>query len=442
MSPTVPPIPYAVPAVLLALALALKTPTFVRAWKDPDVRATTLLLLLAAAVFVSVSPAGIHGINTATGVPNIAAPWVYSLLTAFCGSCLAMVVTWRDEPSPRRGRTIRRIWLIYTGIVVALWITFLLADVPDERVHDLDTYYACEPWMRWHILLYLLAHMVSALVAAYLIRTWISRVRDAWLKAGLVFLQAGYAFGLVFDIAKFAAVGARWTGTDWDWLSTRLAPPFAILDATLVGIGFIVPQAGPFLEKWTRDRISFHRLRPLESALRVVGPSAAPARVGRLAPLDLKLLQRRQRIHDGLLRLAPLLDEDVWQRSYDVARAAGHDERTALGVAGAVTVRAALTAARTPATHPPSTPTPSAQPPAASTPAASIPAAPAPGDRALSDPAPDDRRGTGPARSADPVRIGGDEDEIEAISRVFHRARIIDPVRRRVIPEESMSTHV
>ncbi|MGW4290724.1 DUF6545 domain-containing protein [Streptomyces sp. NPDC004673] len=388
-------IPYLLPALLLTVALALKAPTFLRAWQDSDVRATTLLLLLAAAVFVSVPPAVIHRVNTVTGVPNLAGAWVYSLLTAFCGSCLAMVVTWRERPSPRRSCVIRRIWLLYSGIIAALWATFLLADVPDERIYDLDTYYATEPWMREHILLYLTAHMVSALVAAYLIWTWISKVRSAWLKAGLVFLQAGYAFGLVFDIAKFTAIGARWSGQNLDWLSTTVAPPFAILDASLVAVGFILPQGGPFLQKWTGDQISFRRLHRLEQILRGVGPSVADARVGVFAPLDLRLLQRQQRIHDGLLRLAPVLDAAVWLRAFDAARAAGYAERTARGIAGAVTVRAALTAW------------------------------PSHGGQAVS---------TG----ADALRrIGSDESDIEAISRALHRARVVESIHVRVAPSET-----
>ncbi|MFG3044173.1 DUF6545 domain-containing protein [Streptomyces sp. NPDC048241] len=388
-------IPYLLPALLLTVALALKAPTFLRAWQDSDVRATTLLLLLAAAVFVSVPPAVIHGVNSVTGVPNLAAGWVYSLLTAFCGSCLAMVVTWRERPSPRRSRVIRRIWLLYSGIIAALWATFLLADVPDERVYDLDTYYATEPWMREHILLYLTAHMVSALVAAYLIWTWISKVRSAWLKAGLVFLQAGYAFGLVFDIAKFTAIGARWSGRDLDWLSTTVAPPFAILDASLVAVGFILPQGGPFLQKWIGDQISFRRLRRLELVLRGVGPSVADARVGVFAPLDLRLLQRQQRIHDGLLRLAPVLDAALWLRAFDAAGAAGYAEGPARGIAGAVTVRAAL----------------AAWPPQA---------------------------GTAGSAGADALRrIGSGESDIEAISRALHRARVVESIRVRVAPSET-----
>ncbi|MFJ5842301.1 MAB_1171c family putative transporter [Streptomyces shenzhenensis] len=384
-------IPYALPAVLLILALSLKAPTFVRAWKDPDVRATTLLLLLASAVFLSVPPTSIHKINAMTGVPNIAAPWVYSLLTAFCGSCLTMVITWRDEPSPRRRHTIRRIWIIYSGIIIALWATFLLADTPVERIYDLDTYYARTAWMREHILLYLLAHMVSALVAAYMIWKWIPKVRSAWLKVGLVFLQAGYAFGLVFDVAKLAAISARWTGTEWDWLSTKLAPPFAILDASLVGIGFILPQAGPFLQKWTRDQITYRRLRPLARAIRTIAPSAARARVGRFAPLDLRLLQRQQHIHDGLLRLAPFIDQVLHRRAYDVARTDGHSEERARGIAGAVALRVALDAS-----HPPV---------------------------ARHD------------RSAEPLA------DIEAISRALHRPRTVDTIRQRVAPTESVNTH-
>ncbi|CAM5320421.1 Integral membrane protein OS=Streptomyces griseomycini OX=66895 GN=FHS37_002051 PE=4 SV=1 [Streptomyces griseomycini] len=75
-------IPYAVPTVLLATALAFKLPTFLRAWRDPDVRATTLLLTWATACLVVITPVNIQRLNVLTGVPNIAAPWAYSFLTA------------------------------------------------------------------------------------------------------------------------------------------------------------------------------------------------------------------------------------------------------------------------------------------------------------------------------------------------------------------------
>lgn len=91
-------IPYAIPTALLASALAFKLPTFARAWRDPEVRATTLLLTWATAVLVVITPVNIRRLNTLTGVPNIAAPWAYSFLTAFCATGLTMIMRWREAP--------------------------------------------------------------------------------------------------------------------------------------------------------------------------------------------------------------------------------------------------------------------------------------------------------------------------------------------------------
>lgn len=337
-------IPYTLPAVLLLTAFFLKLPTFVRFWRVPDVRSTTLLLLLAAGVFVSVPPASIAAINRVTGVPNLAAPWVYSLLTAFCGSCLTMIITWREEPSPKRRRRVRLVWSIYLGIIVALWATFVLADTSVERIYDLDTYYANTPFMREHILLYLVAHMVSALVAAYMIWTWLGRVSAPWLRAGLMCLQMGYASGLVFDVTKLAAVGARWTDTNWDKLSTHLAPPFALFDAILVAIGFIIPQAGPYLQERRRTAVEYKTLYPLWRTLRSLDPAPARVRMGPLSPMDVRLLVLRNGIRDGLLRLLPYLDEDRRRHAHRLALAAGHTDAQATALAAAADITAAVNA--------------------------------------------------------------------------------------------------
>ncbi|MGW2722017.1 MAB_1171c family putative transporter [Streptomyces sp. NPDC001492] len=347
-------IPYAVPTALLATALLVKLPTLVRAWRDPDVRATAVLLASATAVLVVITPVNIERLNELTGVPNIASPWAYSFLTAFCATGLTMIIRWREEPSERRRRRMRRIYWAYAGVVVALWVTFLLAHAPEPRIYDLDTYYASTPWMREHILLYLTAHMVSSLVAASMLWKWFPELENRWLKAGVVLLQLGFASGLLFDAAKLTAIGARWSGHDWDALSTKAAPPFALMEAALVALGFLVPQLGPFLHRWIRDRREYRRLRPLWRAVRVLGASAAPARLGFWAPLDLRLMQRRQHIHDGLRLLNPYLDESLYQQAYEAARAAG-DEARARGAAGAVAVRAALAARGTGA---PATPDP------------------------------------------------------------------------------------
>lgn len=389
-------LPYALPTALLIAGLVLKSPTIVRSWKDPNARATWFVLLFASAVFVSVTPVNLQKINDITGVPNIAAPWTYSMLTSFCGACLTMIITWREDPSARRRRRIRLVWIAYGSLILALWGTFLMADVPVVRIYDLDTYYANTPWMREHIVLYLLGYLASTLVSAWMIWQWIPHVSARWLKAGLICLQTGYAMGLVFDAAKFAAIGARWAGADWDSLSVTVAPPFAILGGTLVAAGFILPVCGPFLQKWPREQITYWILQPLTRSIRRVAPSAAKARVGPLAPLDLRLLQRQQQIQDGLLRLAPYYDRTLYEKAYTLA-VARHAEETARGLAGAVAVRAALDAY---------------------------------GQQAPKDT--DDQ----------PAQIGPEvTDHIEPISRTLYRRRSVNSLLQRLTSTESVTAH-
>lgn len=388
-------VPYLLPTVLLAIALAFKAPTFFRAWRDPDVRATTLLLTWATAVLIVITPINIHRLNVLTGVPNIAAPWAYSFLTAFNATGLTMIIRWREAPSEGRRRRMIRIYWIYAAVGVGLWATFLLAHAPEPRIYDLDTYYAGTPWMREHILLYLLAHMVSSLVATYMLWRWLPEVTNRWLKTGVIFLQLGFASGLLFDVTKLIAVGARWFGVDLDVLSTEAAPPFALVEAILVALGFIAPQAGPVLQRWSRDQRDYWRLRSLWRVVRVVKPAAVAARLRFWAPLDLRLMQRRQRIHDALRLLAPYLDQVLYRQAYEAAVAA-HSADEAHGIAGAIAVQAATDAYRN------ETPTSSSKTQQAATDIA---------------------------------------DHIDAVSRVLYRPRLIGSIRQRVTSTESVTAH-
>ncbi|MCE0444871.1 hypothetical protein LT493_04925 [Streptomyces tricolor] len=175
---------YAVPAALLAVAFVIKLPLLRRAWQDPIPWATALLLGIGAIVFASLPPANLHRINVLSGIPNFAGLWVYSLLTAYCGACLWLIITWREPPSAVRRRRTRLVWVAYTVIIVGLWTTFLLGDHHVERIRDLDTYYADTPWMREFVLLYLVAHLVSALVAAGMLWAWYREVEDASAAPG------------------------------------------------------------------------------------------------------------------------------------------------------------------------------------------------------------------------------------------------------------------
>lgn len=335
-----------IPTAVLTAALVIKLPSIVKLWKDPLLRAVGGLLLLASCVFVFAVPSIIAWTNRVVGVPNIAAPWVYSLITAFCASCLLLIVAWRNGPADRSATTRRaRRWVVagYASVIVFLWVLFALADVPRERLRDLDTYYATTPFMREEILLYLVAHTVACVITFRLIRNWVrTDGLDLWLRGGLKALGAGYALNLVFDALKLTAVVACWTGHDLDWLSTHLAPPVVAIAAIFIAVGFILPHGGQYLHDRWQVRRSHRRLRPLYLLTRTVNGSGVPFTL-RATP-ELRLTRRETFIRDALLQLARHLDEDLRRRAYDAALALGHEPGRAKALAAAVTIRDAIAA--------------------------------------------------------------------------------------------------
>ncbi|MGW2640011.1 MAB_1171c family putative transporter [Streptomyces sp. NPDC001348] len=335
-----------IPTAVLTAALVIKLPTIIRLWRDPLLRAVGGLLLLACAVFVFCTPSTIARVNRLAGVPNISAPWCYSLITAFCGSCLLLIITWRNGLADRSAATRRAVrWVIavYSGVIVALWVLFALADAPVERLRDLDTYYANTPFMREETLLYLVAHCVACLITSRLIWNWArTDGLDALLRWGLKLLGAGYVLNLAFDSSKLTAVAARWSGHDLDWLSTDLAPPVAALSAILIAAGFILPHAGQYLHDRWRVRAAHRELRPLYQLMRTVSGEGVPF-VLRATP-ELRLTRRETFIRDALLPLVRHVDTGLGRRSYATALALGHPPDRARALAAAVVVLDAVEA--------------------------------------------------------------------------------------------------
>ncbi|MEU8968806.1 MAB_1171c family putative transporter [Streptomyces monashensis] len=469
---------YAVPGALLAVAFIIKLPLLRRAWQDPILRATALLLGIGAIVFASLPPANLHRINAFTGIPNFGGVWVYSLLTAYCGACLWLIITWREPPSAVRRRRTRLVWMAYTAIIAGLWTTFSLGDHHVERLRDLDTYYANTPWMREFGMLYLVAHLVSALVAAGMLWAWYKEVEDTWLRRAVIFLQVAYALGLVFDIAKLAAISARWSGRDWDWLSTYVAPPFAIVEALLVATGFIAGQAGPVVEE-RRRMVRTHRLlRPLWQTMLTVAAPAAPA-TGRVSGAALRLELRRAAINDGLLKLAPHLSSTRREQARTAALSAGHPDAEAWGIAGAVDILVAADALHAPAdgAEPPAAPpeehtgrpdpaarsdaagradTAGRRDPAGRSCAEARPdAAGGPGESARRDPAGRSDDGGSPDDGGRPVAAGRAHDagrpgaaaglsdsELESIAHALRlHAPVIERFRRQAAATEGLTAH-
>ena len=264
--------PYSVlvwtPIVALATALAFKLPSIVRLWRDPLLRAVGGLLLLACAVFVFAAPPTIAWTNRVTGVPNIAAPWVYSLHRRVLRSGLLLVIALARRsdralgPAAETRRATRWVVSLYAGVIVALWALFALADVPVERTagpgHVLR-HHALHargdrslPARAHHVLcphvpadLELDPHRRTRRVAALGTEVPGRRLRR----------QPAVRRG---EAARPSC--ARWAGRDLDPLSTQLAPAVGGVAAVLIAIGFILPHAGQFLHDRWRVRRAHLRL--------------------------------------------------------------------------------------------------------------------------------------------------------------------------------------
>ncbi|MET9610594.1 MAB_1171c family putative transporter [Streptomyces sp. NPDC006512] len=327
---------------VMVLALLIKAPALRRNWDQPLMRAVCALLVVGCLLTFLAAPPSLAAVNEITGVVNFAAPLVYSVLTAFSGASVVLILHWAGGP-PAGVRRATRVTVGAFGAVSALIVTlFVIGDAPVERLRDLDTYYANTPWLREMIVLYLVSHTVGSTALSVLCLKWTLRVDPALrsLRSGLALLMLGGLMDLGYLAAKWAAVGARWAGHDWDVLSTYVAPPLASAAALLVGSGFLVPMLGGSA-LW-RDYSQYRRLRPLWKALRgFAARSVTTVPLTWWSPIGIRLIHRESVIDDGLLALAGWFDPGVRSLAYGAARAQGLDERAAAVVADAAMLAAA-----------------------------------------------------------------------------------------------------
>ncbi|WP_186768242.1 MAB_1171c family putative transporter [Streptomyces qinzhouensis] len=315
---------YYLPAAALTIAFAAKLPSLRHNWRDPLVRCVCFLVFTAAICFFFAAPPTITAVNRITGVPNFSGPLVYVIMGSFSCACLVLVVNWRGGPEDRVRRSSRAWLALYAVVITALPVLFALGDAPVERLRDLDTYYATTPYIREMIVTYLGAHLVSAVVTTWMCLRW-ARAVTGWLRAGLIVLVAGFGLNLAFAVTKLSAVVARWTGRDWDHLSTTVAPPIVALGGFVVTCGFLLPLVGPRLGAlaggWTAY-LRLGRLWKLLNRTRGDADTAFHSAVPWWADADMRLTVRETGIHDALLRLHPRLDDGVRRRALAAVAAA------------------------------------------------------------------------------------------------------------------------
>ncbi|MEU1533517.1 MAB_1171c family putative transporter [Streptomyces fagopyri] len=333
---------YYIPALALWAGLAAKLPELVRSWRDPLVRWVCWVIFLGGAGFAFAAPPTVAAVNRTSGVPNLAALLVYAVVSAYSASCLVLILHWRGGPAGHVRRLARRWQIGYAVVIVVLILLFVLGDAPVERRTDLDTYYAGAPWIGQMIVLYLLGHMTAAVATTVLCWRWALRV-DGWLRAGLWLLVTGWLLNLSFSTLKLTAVVARWTGRNWDVLSTVLAPGLVGLAATVATVGFTLPLYGPRLVSLWCEVTTWRRLGPLWRELSSASPGvplAAP--IPWYSSSAMRLTQRETGIQDGLNLVRPHLDDRVRSHAQTSARAAGYGTEDAFRVGLAAMIAAAV----------------------------------------------------------------------------------------------------
>ncbi|UQX03874.1 MAB_1171c family putative transporter [Streptomyces sp. RerS4] len=327
---------------VMVLALLVKAPALRRGWDQPMMRAVCALLGVGCVLTFLAAPPTLAAVNRGTGIVNCAAPLVYSVLTAFSGASVVLMLHWSGGP-PAALR--RATWVtvgVFGAVSVAIVVLFAVGDAPVERLRDLDTYYANTPWLREMIVCYLVAHMAGSTALTLLSLKWLLRLDHGMrpLRSGLALLMLGGVLDLGYVVAKWAAIGARWAGHDWDDLSTYVAPPLASAAALLMGAGFVVPMAGGSAT-W-RDFAQYRRLRPLWKALRAFASlSVTTVPLTWWSPIGIRLIHRESVIDDGLLALAGWFDPEVRSAAYAAARRQGLAEAAASVVADAAMLAAA-----------------------------------------------------------------------------------------------------
>ncbi|GAA5706169.1 hypothetical protein AQJ43_37065 [Streptomyces avermitilis] len=330
---------------LLLLACLLKLPALVRArGQDWLLSSICALLLVGSGVLFTSAPQTIIVVNRATGVSNFSCPVVYCALTGFSAASVVLVLNWRGsadkEHTRRLSQRIIAVYLLVWALIISLYV---LGDAPVERRTDFDVYYASTPYIREMILLYLIAHGVASFICSRLCWRW-SREVHGTMRIGLRALAVGYLMHYAgYDAAKLVAVGARWSGHNWDFLATFVAPNMGQPSALLVAVGFILPLVG----RRSDEAIRYWQLGPLARTMGRVQDHDAPS--PSLLPLPwwkpqfrLRLTQRQTYISDRMVVCRNYFSQQIWDEARAAAVAAGAEGKDAAVIADAAMIAAAV----------------------------------------------------------------------------------------------------
>jgi uncharacterized membrane protein YidH (DUF202 family) len=233
-----------------------------------------------------------------------------------------VLIHWKGGSLTCRGRMALRAVATHGSLIVAIVGCLTLADARNERLSDLDTYYANTPYMREMIALYLLGHGTCLLVMGLLCGS--AREVTGLLRTGIRLIIAGVVLDAVgFEVAKATAVVTLWTGHNLDFLSTTVAPPVVSVGALFTSVGFMLPRLLPAAVTHGRSLNDYRSLTPLwrEAQWVTTAPKPSPS-WWRLPQTRLHWLEAST--HDALLALVPHFDDRGRQISLKTALGDGN----------------------------------------------------------------------------------------------------------------------
>ncbi|MER7823387.1 MAB_1171c family putative transporter [Streptomyces sp. NPDC096097] len=329
-------------AAALFIAMSLKLRELLGNPQDNLLRAVCALLGIAGLLFAMAAPPVLGLVNDWTGVPNLAAPLTYCIMSACDCAIIVLLIHWRGGEDPTRIRRATQ-WCIaaYGAVMVAIVALFVTGDAPVERLRDLDTYYANTPWIREMILLYLAAHSFAAVAMMVLCLRWARQVPGIH-RVGLLVIVAGDTITFAYDVLKYTAIAARWAGRDWDWLSTQVAFVLAGISAVFIAVGFLLPPIGQGATSRWKDFQRFRMLGPLWEEIRPELPPTSRPPLPWWNSTGLRLTQRERDIHEAVLRLSPYFDAATGREVYWQAVARNAEERQAASEADAAVIARAV----------------------------------------------------------------------------------------------------
>jgi hypothetical protein len=331
--------------------LLYKIPDLRLRWGSPRLWSLTAVGFCSVTAMLLAAPTNITALREMTGVTNIAAPIVYSLMVAYAAAALSLVLFWRF-PTADAWRRVQWIITFYTGDIVVINILFAVSSVDVERQVDFVTYYATQPTIAAMLLAFWIPGLIGNAALAH--QCW-SGSRTAqlgglrWLARGLLCYAIAVCFPVAYCIISLAAFAADWLGVrSLDPVST-VAPALSALGIFPAVLGVVLPLWGPrrpVARRWVRSWQTFYALRPLHRALRHVHPEAVSVAPGKQLDPHHRVRRQLVELNEFRLGLASYFSSDVAESAARLATEDSLSEREVKVIVEAAQLKCASGAMR------------------------------------------------------------------------------------------------